>query len=52
MITRRTFLSAAAGMAAAVPVRAQAIYPDQVIKLIVPAPAGCQSDVLARMLAE
>ena len=52
MITRRTFLSAAAGMAAAVPVRAQAIYPDKVIKMIVPAPAGGQTDVLARLLAQ
>src|SRR5258705_11526322 len=53
MITRRTFLSAAAGVAvAAAPARAQASYPDKVIKMIVPAPAGGQTDVLARLLAQ
>ncbi len=53
MITRRTFLSAAAGVAvAAAPARAQATYPDKVIKMIVPAPAGGQTDVLARLLAQ
>ena len=53
MITRRTFLSAAAGVAVATAAaRAQGTYPDKVIKMIVPAPAGGQTDVLARLLAQ
>ena len=53
MITRRTFLSAAAGVAvAAAAAHAQGTYPDKVIKMIVPAPAGGQTDVLARLLAQ
>jgi tripartite-type tricarboxylate transporter receptor subunit TctC len=46
-------LSAAAGVAvAAAAAHAQATYPDKVIKMIVPAPAGGQTDVLARLLAQ
>jgi tripartite-type tricarboxylate transporter receptor subunit TctC len=56
MITRRTVLSAIAGVMAAGPVRAQgtqpSAYPDKLIKMIVPAPAGGQTDVLARLLAQ
>jgi tripartite-type tricarboxylate transporter receptor subunit TctC len=56
MITRRTVLSAIAGVMAAGPVRAQgtqpSAYPDKFIKMIVPAPAGGQTDVLARLLAQ
>jgi tripartite-type tricarboxylate transporter receptor subunit TctC len=56
MITRRTALSAIAAMLAAGPARAQGIqqgaYPDKLIKMIVPAPAGGQTDVLARLLAQ
>ena len=42
----------AAGVAAAGAAHAQANYPDKLIKMIVPAPAGGQTDVLARLLAQ
>src|SRR6266851_8178284 len=55
MITRRSALSAIAAIIAG-PARAQgtqsAPYPDKLIKMIVPAPAGGQTDVLARLLAQ
>jgi tripartite-type tricarboxylate transporter receptor subunit TctC len=52
---RRTLLAAAAAAAAAgtAPLaRAQQSYPDQLIKWIVPYPAGGGTDVIARTLAE
>jgi tripartite-type tricarboxylate transporter receptor subunit TctC len=52
MITRRTVLSAIAGAMAAGPALPQGAYPDRLIKMIVPAPAGGQTDVLARLLAQ
>jgi tripartite-type tricarboxylate transporter receptor subunit TctC len=52
MLTRRTVLSAIAGAMAARPALAQGTYPDKLIKMIVPAPAGGQTDVLARLLAQ
>src|SRR3954470_9399813 len=52
MITRRTALSAIAAVMAAGPTRAQGAYPDKLIKMYVPAPAGGQTDVLARLLAQ
>src|SRR5229473_461344 len=55
MITRRNVLSAggaAVALIAARPARAEAGYPDKLIKMIVPAPAGGQTDVLARLLAQ
>jgi tripartite-type tricarboxylate transporter receptor subunit TctC len=55
MITRRSALSAIAVIMAAGPARAQGTqgtYPDKLIKMIVPAPAGGQTDVLARLLAQ
>ena len=55
MITRRTLLSGApraSAVAAAGPAHAQGSYPDKLIKMIVPAPAGGQTDVLARLLAQ
>jgi tripartite-type tricarboxylate transporter receptor subunit TctC len=52
MITRRTVLSAIAGVMATGPALAQGVYPDRLIKMIVPAPAGGQTDVLARLLAQ
>ena len=53
MITRRNLLSGlgAAGLAA-VAGSAQAAYPEKLIKMIVPSPAGGQTDVLARLLAQ
>ena len=32
--------------------RAQTVYPERVIKMIVPAPAGGQTDVMARLMAQ
>ena len=32
--------------------QAQTVYPDRVIKMIVPAPAGGQTDVMARLMAQ
>jgi tripartite-type tricarboxylate transporter receptor subunit TctC len=55
MMIRRWILSAvtAVGLvAAAGPAHAQGSYPDKLIKMIVPAPAGGQTDVLARLLAQ
>src|ERR1700730_2540391 len=55
MISRRHVLSATLalgiGVFAAGAASAQA-YPDKIIKMIVPAPAGGQTDVLARYLAQ
>jgi tripartite-type tricarboxylate transporter receptor subunit TctC len=53
MITRRIFLGAiATATVGAREARAQGSYPDKLIKMIVPAPAGGQTDVLARLLAQ
>ena len=45
---------AAAGLAAvaAASAPAQTIYPERLIKMIVPAPAGGQTDVMARLMAQ
>lgn len=56
-MNRRTFLAAALAIAAAqwtaaTPAQAQAAYPDQLIKWVVPYPAGGGTDTLARTLAE
>jgi len=40
-------ISTAAGLA-----RAERLYPERVIKMIVPAPAGGQTDVMARLMAQ
>src|SRR6185436_20998487 len=37
---------------AAGPARAQTVYPDRLIKMIVPSPAGGQTDVMARLMAQ
>jgi tripartite-type tricarboxylate transporter receptor subunit TctC len=56
MTRRRNLLSAAvaAGLAAmaAGSARAQTVYPERVIKMIVPSPAGGQTDVMARLMAQ
>ena len=53
MISRRNLLSAAAlGVVAAGLARAQTIYPEKLIKMIVPAPPGGQTDVMARLMAQ
>jgi tripartite-type tricarboxylate transporter receptor subunit TctC len=49
---RRDFIAAAAALAAASQVHAQAAYPNQPIRWIVPYPAGGGTDALARTLAE
>src|SRR3954470_9702406 len=49
---RRQFVTAAAALAAASQVRAQATYPSQPIRWVVPYPAGGGTDALARTLAE
>jgi tripartite-type tricarboxylate transporter receptor subunit TctC len=45
-------VAAGIAAAAAVAAHAQGAYPDKVIKMIVPAPPGGQTDVLARLLAQ
>jgi tripartite-type tricarboxylate transporter receptor subunit TctC len=52
MITRRGVLSAAVAAIAASAARGEGAYPDKLIKMYVPAPAGGQTDVLARLLAQ
>jgi tripartite-type tricarboxylate transporter receptor subunit TctC len=56
MTTRRNlrFAVAALGLAAMVApsAHAQTLYPDRVIKMIVPSPAGGQTDVMARLMAQ
>jgi tripartite-type tricarboxylate transporter receptor subunit TctC len=61
MTRRRNLLSAAVaaglaamGVAAMAPglARAQTVYPERVIKMIVPSPAGGQTDVMARLMAQ
>jgi tripartite-type tricarboxylate transporter receptor subunit TctC len=42
----------AAVSTAAGSVRAESLYPERVIKMIVPAPAGGQTDVMARLMAQ
>jgi tripartite-type tricarboxylate transporter receptor subunit TctC len=37
---------------AAASAQAQTVYPDRVVKMIVPAPAGGQTDVMARLMAQ
>jgi tripartite-type tricarboxylate transporter receptor subunit TctC len=56
MMTWRVNLAAAALVAIAVTtgasVPAQTVYPERVIKMIVPSPAGGQTDVMARLMAQ
>ncbi len=55
MISRRHFLSATVALgsvALAAGAASAQTYPDRIIKMIVPAPAGGQTDVLARYLAQ
>src|SRR5215210_8987921 len=55
-ITRRGLLSgaAAAGAAAAVPALAQpgTNWPERIVRIIIPYPAGGSTDVLSRIIAE
>ena len=56
MNIRRAWLSAvvaaSVGIITAGAAHAQGTYPDKLIKMIVPAPPGGQTDVLARLLAQ
>ena len=53
MISRRHVLSVTLGVGVFAAGAASAqTYPDKIIKMIVPAPAGGQTDVLARYLAQ
>ena len=55
MISRRHFLSATVALgsvALGAGAASAQTYPDRIIKMIVPAPAGGQTDVLARYLAQ
>src|SRR6188474_3970288 len=52
VITRRVALAGLAASAAVSSARAQANWPSQPVKIIVPYPAGGSTDVLARILAE
>ena len=51
-ITRRAALAGLAASAAFTSAHAQANWPSQTVKIIVPYPAGGSTDVLARILAE
>jgi len=51
MITRRLFVASAAGLALAIPARAQT-WPDRLIKMIVPFAPGGPVDVMARLVAQ
>ncbi len=51
-ITRRVALAGLAASAVVTTARAQANWPSQPVKIIVPYPAGGSTDVLARILAE
>src|SRR5258708_20911993 len=46
------FAVAAVGLMAAASAPAQSGYPERLIKMIVPAPAGGQTDVMARLMAQ
>src|SRR5258705_4178467 len=54
MMRRRylRFAVAAVALMAAASAPAQTIYPERLIKMIVPAPAGGQTDVMARLMAQ
>lgn len=57
MISRRTFIHGAAGLAAGLtggtaPLLAKSDYPSQPITIIVPFDAGTTADILARMMAQ
>lgn len=54
MFTRRSLIQAAAAASLPLPslLQAQSKYPSQVVRLVVPYPAGGATDVIARSLAE
>jgi tripartite-type tricarboxylate transporter receptor subunit TctC len=52
MIRRRTFLAGAAALLSVGPARAQAVYPNRPIRLIVPFPPGGPLDVMGRLIAQ
>jgi tripartite-type tricarboxylate transporter receptor subunit TctC len=52
MTTRRTILASLAGLAASLPLRAAAGYPNHPISLLVPWAPGGSTDILARIVAQ
>jgi tripartite-type tricarboxylate transporter receptor subunit TctC len=52
MNTRRTLLAAAAALAAAPSLRAQARWPERPVKLVVPYPPGGNADAIGRWIAD
>ena len=53
MLDRRTLLAATAATAASpVPIRAQGVWPEQRVRVVVPWPPGGSTDVLARLLSD
>lgn len=51
-LNRRLFVTAAAALAAATPVKAQPAFPSKTVTLILPYGAGGSADVMARSLAD